>query len=672
MKISKVQDPSIEALFEQGAISEEQPLSFAQRGLMGVRMTPEGKASYMKTLPGVSDAGFVDGRPVYMRDGNAFFADPEGFEMGDIADMSGPAMEVIPELGASVFSLNPVAAATGAGVGAYLRRGASELVPGEEGDINMPAYAAQNALIAGTFQGGANALSGLWRAVPKPWLGKPGNAFGSLANRGYDKAMSSSFADESRRLERWMQDVDPEFSFSVGQASGSPTMNMFEGMFRRNPFTSDVVSEFDHRQLVASINKLNQISDDFYSGVTSAATTGDALKKAWNDTAWGFIKKRSADAKRDFASVHHLAGGAKVMPLSSTKNAMQGVVDDFSASFGGNEATRLADYMAKQLENLGDFTTAKDFQNMLDIWGSASRGKGNPFADILADKSKSIEISRRIFNALKDDLDNAEKGMIQAGVEGQRAAKALKQARANWAKNSIGLNQMERSVLAKHFKVPLDQIDETRIMESVLRQKPTELAKTREVLEMIDPDLLQQVKRFYWESIVDSSYATVGAGGAKQFLDLLADFGKTPVSNRKMATNLSKQMDNLSALLTPAEMGEIKNYFQVAARLGDKALEGSPTQPLQATKEVMTNVLSYNPSKWIAQVVRIMGPRRVLDTALNPQGRTALVELSQASSWSRQTMGAASYFVYLLGSEDARTSEGAPPQQNPLQPQMQQ
>lgn len=589
--------------------------------------TPAGKLAFLQAQYG---AGNVAVRP----DGNVFFRksgrwiqfDPASMDLGDIADFAGDLPATAGAVfGAGISGGNPLAAGAGAALGNAAKQALAELVPGE---APRP-WPERIAEAGGNFVAGAASQWLTNKAVGMFDRLRPRN----LAARQVIKSLDTPYAREGAQLSE-----RTGVPLSLGQQTGNRLQLGMEGLARRNFVTADEFKAFGDTQLNAAVSKLDDIMAGIHPREVGSIGYGSAVSNAFDDALNKAVTLRRTQAAKDFGLVNDRVGARPLIRTDHFRATLEDVVRQHSGPGMPPASQKIAAEAKRILDGLGLVkegvkgankfrATAQRVQKWLQAWGDAAEGSGRVFVDL--DTASERRIASQIRSAILRDLDDTAK---ETGL-GRDVAQSLLQARKNYATLSQGIENLKQSVIGRYLGSDIARAPE-RVADLVMRMKPTELHQTMKLLGRHDPDLVAKTRRYVLEQAMEKSLPGHQGG---QF------------SAAKFLNGLPKGDEQFNLLFgTSTSRGDLEAVTKVLQRIVDKGgTEGSPTAPLMMAWDLAKGVFTLNPRAIAGIPTAVLAPKAIARAALTPQGRSALITLSQTGAPAREVAQAAAMLVAL-------------------------
>jgi hypothetical protein len=621
------------------------------------KMTREGKVGFLKSRYGDTNVFEGNGDDIYYRSkpgARLTLFDEKGFSLRDLADFAGdvPGMVLsgvgsIVGTGAGPGPGNVAGAAAGAAAGNVIKQNISNLLPGSDEmspGQRVGSVALDTGLAAGT-QFGANKL------IPIADMARPHN----MVSRSVSASMATPTAREGAELVR---DVGP---LTLGQETGSRLQLALEGLGRRSPASADKFKAFDDKQIAAAKSELFDLMDRVYTAPQTDFGIGMRVASSFDGLMDKLVTARRSQAATDFGRVGQLSNGGPVLSPKNLRAALREIIDEYDVPGGGDASAALVGRAKKMYEELrqpgvgeaAPSLTADQINRLLQIYGKASAGKGAIFQDM--ETAQQRLLAGKLHGALNADLDDAvalaEKMKTQP-IQVQRQvyakdpnkpgelvkageiAEALAAARDNYRKLSGPITEVRDSVIGKYFGAPGERTPE-RVADMLTRMKPSEMSTSLRLLERADPELRDATGRYFLErAMADAVPApTQSQGGtvtfsAAKFLNALPD------------ENMMKTLYGPNA---HSEITKISRYLQ---RIADRPMDGSPTAPLLMAWDLAKGVFTLNPSAAIRGIgTVILAPNAIAKAATTPQGRQALLTVTNTSTPTAVAIKGATYLA---------------------------
>lgn len=496
--------------------------------------------------------------------------DPEGFDIGDVADVAPVATSLAAGAiaagltgGTSIpISLLTLAAAEGGGEVVNQTIGAA--LPGEE-DISNLERVSRIGIQAGFGAAG-------------PAIGKAaGTAL--KATTGVGKELVSRIGKRAIGLTAPKAAVAEEVStalsapLSVGEQTQNKTALLVEGFLRRNIFSEGIVTEADEKKLKA----LAGIADKARTTLSDKGSeeVSNLAVKAHQRVIENLDDLRRKGAASDFGEVNALAGGEKIFNIDNTLSKIDQLIGEHSTAISDSQDAAVVRFLEGAKKRImktvpnGEtpLLTARQFQNDLSNWGKKavdSRGIIEGVTNPRVEKRVAAEI----FGSLNDDLNAAANSQGLA----EEVAGSLRKARDNYRIASQDIAQAANN--------PLAEQTEPAFLAKKLASGTFSDEKIRSIMGFLDKS--------------DPAAANELRSGV--FSELLLKAGRTTDAtlddtiNPAAIVNINKQTrGKLREIFSGNETAKkaYEDLVQASSLLARKQGAGSPTQPLQAVADIL-------------------------------------------------------------------------------------
>lgn len=599
----------------------------ALRAGAAIKMTPEGKISFLESMLGNGNVVTGPGGEVFVRypDSKDFIPfDERGISFKDVtADMAGVAVEIAPMIAAGT---NPFTVAGAGAAGNVARQGLSELLPGSDelSPVQRVLNVAESAALAGVSQAGSNILfKGIDRLKPRNFVA-----------RSLRKSAKSAFARQGARLEK-----STGIPLTLGEFTGSRGALMIESIGRRTPGGADSFFQFGQKQIHTAVNKLRKIMDNINPETFGRFNIGQEVSKTFNNAVDTVMTARRAQAVMDFGVVDDLAGGRKILPVDNLIGAVDDLIRRFDIPGAGDAAQRVVSQAKKLKDTLIAPTstprelTADQTGRLLQIYTNNAAGSGVLFKDL--EKSQSRFLAAKLKDALLKDMDDA----IALGGDANNVMQALKVARSRYAKNSELVDEIVDSAIGRllgNKNLPIEQL-----ADRLVKMEPSTMAETVKILQKANPDTVTAIQRHFVQNALNRAVPPVGQGPAQGFRFSATRFvNALPDDDVLRSTGISRE-----------HFVEIKQVGKVLERIADKEFQGSPTAFAAITWDIVKGLFTLNPVLLTQGATALLAPKALSKAVLTPEGRAAIMTLSETSGATKKAVAAASLLATQIVTE---------------------
>jgi len=418
--------PFLEQIEQQGQTrTGTGSAGFLDRAKAGFATTPQGEANIYQQQ-GID--AFVDpntNRVMMNTPDGPQPVDPEGFDVGDFADMVGrsprtiggivgglPGLFSTPFTGPAGIAASIGGSSAGGVAGAGLEQGIASMLGANEG-VNLQDL-------------GEEALYGLVGGAAGEGLALGARGLSRLVRGGGPSDITQKSIIEP--AEQLKDDVGVDFPLPLTARTDSPTAAMLERRGAESPLTADKWQQnYAEPMAEASDTAFKRITGRFTDQPPGEEGAGGLISKA--ATKSGEVRQSSINDAYD--KYLELVPPNAPVDISNTRDTLNRIIKDVGASkeFGINQATRKE--LKTWFDDLGLITTFED----LDVWRKAV---GNLAEASMAKLGLDKQV-KRLYGAINDDLKEftARGGMAsdelleQARRQEQEIAEAAAGARRN-------------------------------------------------------------------------------------------------------------------------------------------------------------------------------------------------------------------------------------------------
>lgn len=447
---------------------------------------------------------------------------PEGMDVGDLADVAKLGVEIAPGLAGSIAGASrgrkgeTIGGAVGDLASGVALQAADAILPGESG-LTPSERAAEVGIGVGAGLAGEGAISGTGALLRK----NPFSPFfrdsrfkervsKDIIFEGRDPKLFTENIAEGQRLEREI----PGLQFDAPQLVASETGLGARRALEQTPGVGGEIADIRTRQIDVLSKNFEKTLENVALGSVNAARAGELVGDAIKNTRKAIISKRSSEARPLFEKVDTVANGQPVIWLDNTLRAIDEIAEDIQGNFTTGTTSKVLTQLQKMRESLttgqtneirnlaqissqqapgttglGEFkSTAKRFSRDMSNLSRVIYGQGRLVDDV--PMSQDQYLSRKLLNAMEDDLGDT----ISSGGIGKEAASALNQARSSWAQNSAQLERLRTDSLDKIYK-QYEAGDAEKMASKIVKGLSNKnIRKTMSQIEKIDPDAAAQMR----------------------------------------------------------------------------------------------------------------------------------------------------------------------------------
>lgn len=599
---------------------------FGTRLGAATKMTPEGRQSYLESKfpQGVRQGQYGE----EYKQGNEWL--PVNQPGADIGDVAG----ALPALGSATFStlggiggaLAPVpggSMAGAAGGGALwntVQQGLSSLLPGDD-QMSLGERAGSAGREAAFSLGGDLAARGGMAAFN---LARPSNVVARTGNFLYNRARQTPQAVEGEYLVQ-----QTGIPLSPGARTQDPVLQFAESRARQHAWAGRRARQHDVKVAEKSIERINLLMDRMHPGMVNPTELGSQIHATYRKGFDTIMAARRSAAEQDYGLVKQLAGGKAVAPTDATAGEIMQIYREYER-VPGDEARAVRGKMAELLKHyMKDGQAAPmdvmDALKAMEHYGKASRGAGKVFDALHPSTDRTI--AKRLFGAMNRDMD-------QMAASGQgELGDAIRAARQNYREWSNSAEYLEKSTIGRMLGEELEDSAVSgleayskapeKLARHLLKMDPSELKVLRSVLDIHNPGLMGDVKRYIIGDALEKGLTPKGAS-------------EIPLSGAKFASAMMKE-PQMAEIFSKREVTEINNVIEALRRHGDRT--GYNPSGTAAAMEFAQDIGAVS-SRAIRGAIAVGGKNILYDQIAKametPAGRHALLQLTTQKPATRE------------------------------------
>lgn len=613
---------------------------------LGMKMTPEGRASYAEHYYGTGNVMTDKTGAEFVRpSANEPFQPISGHGMnfGDVAEeVPKSTVQALPTM---LAGSNPLTVGLAAGAGNLARQTISSLMPGDD-QMTLGQRAGSAGLDAAMAGGTQGLVTGGQMAAD--YL-RPMN----VIRRQVDAAANGPIGQAGQLIEHATQ-----VPMSLGQLTMSRPMLMAEGVARRYPTSAAMMQDFDRAQADAITGRVHQImgmADQTGWGPEELGNTVSGVFRGALDDA---LNLRRTAAQRDFGAIPQ---GNPVIPTDNIRGTIGDLIQQYDVPGGGDATASLVN----QLKRIGDayggtagttatptryvdgkvqfgtpaqpgqppsMLTGDQANRLLQIYGGAAAGTGRIFNDV--NSAQERYVARQIQDALGRDLDAA----VNSGGAPANVADALRTARDNYRANSGRIDDLEQMTLGRLFNGQVDPTPEA-VTAKLQSMQPSQLRTTLDVLGARDPRIVGSLQAQYLQNAMDTATRQTFTAGTQAAVPGAMP-GAGSFSSRAFLNALPppRVIDEVFGR-TPGVRDDLVQISRAMERVATREGEGSPTAPLNWMMDTVKNALRLNIPGATEALVGGLGSRGIARAMTTPQGRQSLSTITSNQGMTGQNAG---------------------------------
>lgn len=318
---------------------------------------------------------------------------------------------------------------------------------------------------------------------------------------------------DTKSIKKFLSDIGPEERNSLqqfmitGQASKDPIIAGTINKLRNNPKYAELFTELEKGAAAKTISGVapeataGKIAEPVYNAFKEKIArlydniTGEAVNKKF-DKASQLAGNKEVTIEKTVAQVDDLIAGFRQSATDSSKASIA-YLERFKQRMLG--APDVTGYVPKQ-------TTLDKIQGNLSSFGAEASGAEGMLRNV--SRNDQDRIAKAIFGSLKDDLTIAGKNttdkQLQAGVN------LLQSAREDVKNGYDALNRFRATGLPKVFKdKEIYEFTDADLIKAFKGLGKEDLQKTKAILEVENPDVLNRVKNTLYEDFVSGARTTL-------------------------------------------------------------------------------------------------------------------------------------------------------------------
>lgn len=586
---------------------------------------------------------------------------PKGFQMKDIAELSGEAVVVAPTL----FTSNPWLAGLYAIGGGTALQAIAETVPGEtdieKGD-RLKKIAAEG--VFGTAgQYGANVVIDFFsRLGVKNFI--VNKALKAIEKRG---AMGKEFLERGQELEKKVGRL------TFGELTGEAGLKAIEDFLRGYYLTRGATVDMKDAQLNTAKNAILDFIKTSYNaandpmakrtGVSLGANITDSFKKVLDS----FVDLRQKNATKMYNEIKFVNDSAgkqidvSTMPVIKI-DQINATLDDMIKTASRNQDDTLYQSLTKWQDNIN--RNAKDgllpyeiFDDQMKIFSAASYGKGSAFKNLetAAQRRPAKQIFTAFNKALDDTIESFDGGFTASADDAinSQVASNLKKARDQYRADSELIDQLENSFI-RDFIAPGATKSKAAVVDRFQKLQPEEIETAFQLLKANGEDLvIEDIKKSFITDVFEDSLTAIKDLDLSQMST--AEVGrviKQVFEPNKFLDNLTQKVgdERLKVLFNDAELDRLADITEYIQRVNF-----NDVKPKAAILDIIISFI--NPKE---ALIRLAGLRKMTNLMFNTEGIDALkaafkaLESDQPVNELYKTIGGDLLNFYLLAETEPK------------------
>ncbi len=592
-------------------------------------VSPVGESNFLKEI-------FGEDNVIARNDGNFFIREapgktyvelnPEGFQMKDVAELSGEAVVI----GPTMFTANPWLAGLYAIGGGTALQGIAETIPGEtevEAGDRLKKIAAEGVFGAGG-QFGANVVIDFFsRFGVKNFI--VNKALKALEKRG---EKGKQFFERGEELQ---QNIG---KLTFGEISGDAGLKSIEDFLRSYYLTRGATMDLADEQLNAAKNAILKFIQTSYNAANdpmakrTGVSLGADIQKSFQSVLGSFIELRSSNAAKLYGKTKFITDATgkqvNISGLPTIKvTEINKTLDEMKETAKLNQDDTLYKSLIKWQDNLNKksrngLIPYEVFNRQMSIFGKAAYGKGSAFKNLetAAQRQPAKELYGAYNRALNDTIDSFDKGLKIGGVDDAINAEVgsnLKIARDQYKADSELIDQLENSFI-RDFIAPGASKTKAAVVSRFQNLQPEEIDYAFKLLKSTgNDDVIQDIKKSFVSDVFEDSLSAIKDLDLNQMST--AEVGrviKKVFEPNKFLDNLTQKVgdDRLSVLFSEKELARLADITEYIQRVNFNNVK-----PKAAVLDIIISFI--NPKQ---ALIRVAGLKKMTNLMFDPKGIDAL------------------------------------------------
>lgn len=615
-------------LFPEGESNQVSLFDRIRADLKG-DISPVGEFNFLKEI-------FGENNVIARNDGNFFIREapgktyvelnPEGFQMKDVAELSGEAVVIAP----TMFTANPWLAGLYAIGGGTTLQAIGETIPGEteiEAGDRLKKIAAEGVFGAGGQYGANVVIDFFSRLGVKNFI--VNKALKALEKRG---AMGKDFFERGEELTQKVGKL------TFGEISGDAGLKSIEDFLRSYYLTRGATMDLADEQLNAAKNAILKFIQTSYNAANdpmakrTGVSLGADIQRSFKSVLDSFVDLRSSNASKLYNQTKFITDSTgkqvnitglptiKITEINKTLDEMKETAKLNQDDTLYKSLIQWQDSLNKKAKN--GLIPYEVFNRQMSIFGKASYGKGSAFKNLetAAQRGPAKELFGAYSRALNDTIESFDQGLKIGGVDdaiNAEVASNLKVARDQYKADSELIDQLENSFI-RDFISPGASKSKASVVQRFQKLEPEEIDYAFQLLRGTGNEaVIQDIKKSFITDVFEDSLTAIKDLDLNQMST--AEVGrviKEVFEPNKFLDNLNQKVGNerLKVLFTEKELdrlGDITEYIQ--------RVNFNNVKPKAAILDIIISFI--NPKE---ALIRIAGLKKMTNLMFDPKGIDAL------------------------------------------------
>lgn len=290
-----------------------------------------------------------------------------------------------------------------------------------------------------------------------------------------------------------------------------------------------------------------------------------------------------------------------------------------------------AGFFAEELDKISKQGGMKvdDIERMLENLTAEGATSGAMFRDMKPNQARRM--ANDLKDALKKDLDEA----IKADPK-NKPLQMLAEARAQYAKDSVAINELEGTMLDKWFGKDGHLVPET-VLDRLGKLPPSEVSTVTKLMDSVDPSIMERARGKVVRQAIDKAYDAkrTAADPAYRLTELAGALEKDGAHFRAVFPD-------------PTTRAEILEGIDAVRRLAASDTQRAGTSRASDIRSMGMGAAYLNPVSASTRIASMFTPSMLEKLFFTPEGRKIVTQLSVPNpSWQqRAAAGAALIRIY--------------------------
>ena len=518
-------------------------------------------------------------------------------------------LESLEEVPGIAASMTPVGKAVG--VGASLARIAAQAGLGYAGGAMAPADTEE---AQETSAGLGAVLGGGAQSVGEAVIGGR-----NLAMSRFREADALQSSARGRRLEKMTGT-----KMTLGQLSGDPQILRMEA-----EAAGQAKEEFYRTQMPRMKRYFDRIAEKFDPKRTPDAKMVQEMEGAFDEYMGVLRTYRRLGWAEDMGKVSQAAGDSFTMVPKNLMSKLQTLSEEH-LKIGSKLTPAESAVFGKEIDKIlaKGHIDIGDLDSLLQQYTQEGAKSGNLFKDMQPNTARRLAGELR--DALEKDMDAFSVPDVGPGRKGSEVVAALKQARTNYAKASEAIDEMHGTVLERWFGKEGHLVPET-VLDKLSKLPPSELRRVTEVVNTIDPSIMERARGQFINGAVNKTYKAVRKSGEPAFaMEQVAKYLEQNPEHFRAA--FPKNTDRQDILTGIATLRHLSNRIPDVPEMSLKEFVGGGA----------INAINRDPGFIARHITKAFAPGQMSKLLFTDEGRMLLTTLQTPSpSWAQKAAAAA-------------------------------